>query len=507
MAPIIIRAFRVIALYEEKKEFLVYLRNRNVILGLLLLSLGIGTSSLLEQSNVEQRNNDGNCLLFYHYYYLLSVFVSFLLLMSFVSYRIYFIFDTFRVSTELFGHLILGFVSGVTYCFLVFVIKIDLVEMKAITQYVRPNYYISLYGAIGMYLSFVRPMNASFYRTNEFIEISSNMPEENEDDSSNHRGSLINMTASLSPRPSSNSQPGVYSTSSNPITVPSTTTRKPSSETPSFLSHYYSLSYSELMNTSVDELLQHPDTRIGLQVVARNALCPELVSFLLDIQSFKKHIDSSFSSGIAHLSASFQSPPLPTIRQGSELRHSEIRSHSISHTPASSAGPTINPLPSIPEPQTRTSRSNSLFGVFAPLLAPTSSISNSHRPQSTSISHLLSTPTPPSSLHSSTANMEYELLYKEYLNIIDCYMTYNSLQEVNISMTAKQAALEIQPKHIFFQSSMDKMKRIFDISVREVHSVIRNNLYGDLRRYFSNVSQRNCISSPAVAAEPSLSSL
>jgi hypothetical protein len=57
------------------------------------------------------------------------------------------------------------------------------------------------------------------------------------------------------------------------------------------------------------------------------------------------------------------------------------------------------------------------------------------------------------------------------------------MQEVNISMAARTAAKQIKLKPIFFQSSRERLRGVFEMAVREVQSVIRNNLYGDLRRY------------------------
>jgi hypothetical protein len=532
MAPIILRAFRVIAIYQEKKTFLYYLRNRYVTIGLLILCTGIAFATIFGHSE-QQRNEDGQCLLFYHYYYLLSVFALFLLLMSLVSYQIYSIHDTFHVSTELFGHLILGFISGFIYCFFVLLIYLDLISMKLTTHFIRPNYYISLYGAIGMYLSFIRPMQASFYRTNELLDHSSHMPIDEElieDHKANQsRGSLLNLTSS---RPSSASISLLLSSPQTTGRIHSSTTN-PISDSPSqqrnsppnthhlsstsisgeasgagagvlLISSLHRLTYTELMKTSVDDLLHNQETRIGLQTVARNALCPELISFLLEIQEYQQQVDQSNLQ-----SSSLQYPSsLPTIPQAQEedkdypnpSTERESRSHSSyvppSTTPTNSSllpNPDLLPLPPPPQQtQVRSSRSNSLFVAFTSShLSFSATAHSSHRPRhSSSFSLYTNQTTPPplpstsASFHQrSTASPEFELLYQRYLGILENYIEDNALQEVNISMPARHSANEIKLKHLFFQSSSEKIRGIFEMPVREVQSVIRNNLYGDLRRY------------------------
>jgi transcription initiation factor TFIID subunit TAF12 len=84
---------------------------------------------------------------------------------------------------------------------------------------------------------------------------------------------------------------------------------------------------------------------------------------------------------------------------------------------------------------------------------------------------------------------EFDVLYQRYLEILENYIDDNALQEINISMSARLSANEIKPKHIFWQSSSEKIRGIFEMPVREVHGVIRNNLYGDLRRYLQSQSQ------------------
>jgi hypothetical protein len=560
MAPIVIRAFRVIALYEQSKFFLSYLRNRYVTLGLLVLSTGIGISSLLEQSNVEQRNQDGYCLLFYHYYFLLSVFILFLSLMSLVSVRIFTIRDTYHVATELFGHLLLGFFSGLVYCLFLILIDTDLIKMNLATHVMRPNYYISCYGAMGMYLSFLAPLRANFYRRvteSDNEELSADQQPPDDDDgggdeeeggggggqkqghghhktNSTIRNSLIHLTSpsssTSSPLRHSQSQSGGGVVqlpspfpSSNPILIPQSSSTgeratppssSPSSVLPMISSSFHRLTYAELMNISVDELLQNSETRLGLQTVARNALCPELISFLIDVYRYQQQIDSYTAS-----SSSSSTLPMPIIPSSSYItshsnfhRESSLsarRSQSISNplvpvsTPAVAITTPALQMISEPQPQTRTSRSNSFFGLFAPLLAPPPSAS----PSASSFSHhplhsasFSFTPTGATTMTPASAApppspillppLELELIYRRYLDLLRDYIDDNATQEVNISMAARHSAKEIKLKPIFFQCSRERMREVFERAVREVHSVIKNNLYGDLRRYTQQQQQQ-----------------
>ncbi len=65
------------------------------------------------------------------------------------------------------------------------------------------------------------------------------------------------------------------------------------------------------------------------------------------------------------------------------------------------------------------------------------------------------------------------------------YIDTNSSQEIKISGLARESANEVRMKKVYMMSTKEKLLSIFNGSVREVHSVIRNNLYGDLKRFIT----------------------
>jgi len=236
MVPVIIRAIKVIAIYEDNRLVLKYIKFRYMFPIIVILNGSLGTiGSVTSRSlNDELVTYNDTCIIFHHWIYFVIVLVFFKTIMVSLYVRLRTVHDRFHVARELAGHFLVFTTFSVCYITVVVLVNFRVVTAMGIARVVAPQYCVVVVGVVGMYLSFVEPIRMGFYNSN--ISVGSN--------------SVLNTT------------------STSPI-----------------MSHAYD--YPSETSVNIGDLMRDPRMKEGLYIVSKRALCPELIHFLDDTIAYK----------------------------------------------------------------------------------------------------------------------------------------------------------------------------------------------------------------------------
>jgi hypothetical protein len=463
ITPMILRAVKIIAVFEDRSRIFPFLRFRVILPGVLTLNTIFAVVGYITSGGINGHVDDvGYCIVFHHWIYFLLMMGAFVILLIAIVMKLRQAEDRFYVSRELIGHMVVFVVFFISYFVVVLLVFFDVVDVEAITSDVRPQYYIIVIGVVGIFLSFCVPIMNNYYRDDSDWSKQSDLTADDVDKS---------QSQSRSPTGSPLQEPILVQISS-PVSV--------------------GADVNAYMNLSIGEMMMEGVTREALYQVSKKALCPELVHFLSRVQEYvdlceseqeqEESVESRFVEAVASAVADAATPVVEGAL--SSGRRSSI--FEVDRSPGSSAAVT-------PDGPTRMhGQSLRSTSIFSKLLSPVfyTSSSSFDLADHQDISG--------SALDASGINQILASQYAQYLQIVDTYLLEYSSEQINISGTMAETCCALVPQAVFMAAPAEVRKNIFSGAVTEVHSLVRINLFMDIKKYLRAQLKQNATGSSEI---------
>jgi hypothetical protein len=226
---------------------------------------------------------------------------------------------------------------------------------------------------------------------------------------------------------------------------------------------------------SVVDLLAVPSLRHALLVVARNALCPEVIHFLVEVIAYRAV--GRRSHAVSNSSNNSPLEDLPDFGDDfSPATHiSSIRGTVDNSFLRPSFHPSASPV---------VSGGSSFAGKAGGVSRPSNLEMSVNKPHSNSVIELfLKLSTAQSSPSVNFANKSDQELYELYANIVNTFVEEGSEQEVNLSSNARVQCSRLLTRDAFLAAGLEERRDIFEDAFFEVQHIVQTNLLFDLKEY------------------------